>query len=465
MQRSLKLAELAVIWLGLRKRDKLRIDDRSGYICVYTKRFNCFGMILSKNNFDVRTIFYGMCLILSACAPSESVEELPVVNLDAADTRELNLSTLVDEVRVIPLETSEKYLISYPQACFADDFVLVGSFQVGSPRKPGRLFRFDLNGKFINEIGAGTGGKGPGEHMGEPLAIRYYEDEQLIQVNWGGKWRDPQLFNLAGDFVRDIHVPDSGSMGLQFVERWNDSTWFGSAFGIVGPNDFSPGDSNLVHFFTNDGRDVSDIPRLIFAARKHSIGLPPAPVHYKKNGRWKFFVTGLDTLFRIEDMRLVPEVVLQSEKYVNYNTVTKQEEFDRKALILSIAEGKDYWLLVRQILRIPLSVGHNFEVPFVFIDKNSMQATNIRLQDDVFGLLSGTFFGENLNWPDGQKPFQHNLLYTIVNADELVELLKNRSGEVTSEAQIELNKLENLQEDDNSVIFLFTLKDSIKLQL
>lgn len=125
-------------------------------------------MILSKNSVPVSRIFYGMCLILSVCAPSESDEELPAVDLDAADTRDVNLSTLVDEVRVIPLETSEKYLVSNAQIWSADDFVLVGSFQVGS-RKPGRLFRFDLNGKFINEIGAGTGGKGPGEHIGRTI--------------------------------------------------------------------------------------------------------------------------------------------------------------------------------------------------------------------------------------------------------------------------------------------------------
>ena len=211
--------------------------------------------------------------MLSACAPSGSDDELPVVDLDAADTRDVNLSTLIDDVRIIPLETSEEYLVSNPHVWFADDFVLVGSFQVGS-RKPGKLFRFDLSGKFINEVGAGTGGKGPGEHMGEPLVVRYYEDDQLIQVNWGGKSRDPQLFNLAGDFVRDIHVPDTGPMGLHYVERWDDSTWFGSAFGIVGRPE---GDSSLIHFFTSDGRKVSDIPRLIFPKGKPYPALSPAP--------------------------------------------------------------------------------------------------------------------------------------------------------------------------------------------
>lgn len=121
---------------------------------------------------------------LSACAPSGSDEGLPVVNLDATDTRDVNLSALVDEARIIPLETSEKYPVSNAQIWFSDDFVLVGSFQVGS-RRPGKLFRFDLNGKFINEIGTGTGGKGPGEHVGEPLIVRYYKEEQMIQVNWG----------------------------------------------------------------------------------------------------------------------------------------------------------------------------------------------------------------------------------------------------------------------------------------
>src|SRR5690606_944201 len=298
-------------------------------------------MILSIRNLHVSRILYSLCLILSACALSESDEGLAVVDLDAAETRDVNLSALIEEARIIPLETCAECLVSNAQVWFADDFILVGSFQPGMRSKPGRVFRFDLRGEFINEIGGGTVGKGPGGHLGEPLVVRYFEDGQLIQVNWGGKWRDPQLLNLAGDFVRDIHVPETGPMGLQYAERWNDSTWFGSAYGIVGRTD---GDSSLIHFFTSDGRTVGNIPRLIFPKDKPVMALPPAPAHYKKSDTWRFFVTGLDTLFRIEDVRLVPEVVFKSNNYVNYNTVTRQQELDKKMLILSIADGENYWL-------------------------------------------------------------------------------------------------------------------------
>jgi hypothetical protein len=400
-------------------------------------------------------LLYGLCLILSACGTSDLAQELPVVNLNNVPTQAVNLSTLLEEVRIIPLETGDNYLISYPQVWFADSFILVGSFQMGAQAQPGRLFRFDLNGKFLNEIG--KGGKGPGEHIGVPFGIRYFEDDSLIQVNWGGGGRDPQLFNLSGDFVQAVNVPKL-SNSFDFIERLNDSTWFGSGRGIVGPP-FSPGDSSLIHFFLSDGTKVSDIPRLKFSTSQRPLAMPPSPAHYMKGNSWKFFVNGLDTLFRIEKMHLVPEVVFQSENFVDYNAITKPEEFDGKELVLSITEGTNYWLLFRQVLQI--SMGTSWEVPFVLIYKNSLKAINVRLIDDVFQLFPETFFGTNLNWPDGRKPFQGNLMYTVVNADELLELLKNQTGKLDPKMQIELDKLKNLNVDDNPVIFQFKLRSSV----
>lgn len=82
-----------------------------------------------------------------------------------------------------------------------------------------RFFQFDLNGSFINEMG--TYGRGPGEHTYNPEGIRYYTDDSLIQVNWGGRGREPQLFDLAGNFVRDVHVPAINStkatLGLTYL--------------------------------------------------------------------------------------------------------------------------------------------------------------------------------------------------------------------------------------------------------
>jgi len=107
-------------------------------------------------------------------------------------------------------------------------------------------------------------------------------------------------------------------------------------------------------------------------------------------------------------------------------------------------------------------MGISWEVPFIFIDKNSLKAINIQLKDDIFHLFPDTFFGKNLNWSDGRKPFQGNLMYTVVNADELTEMLQNRTGELGPEIEIEIEKLRYLKEDDNPVVFQFTLRSSIK---
>jgi hypothetical protein len=54
----------------------------------------------------MRKTIYLLCLIASACAsPERKAEGVAVVDIEAAETRDVNLSSLIDNVRIIPLET------------------------------------------------------------------------------------------------------------------------------------------------------------------------------------------------------------------------------------------------------------------------------------------------------------------------------------------------------------------------
>lgn len=190
--------------------------------------------------------------------------------------------------------------------------------------------------------------------------------------------------------------------------------------------------------------------------------LEPAPVRYKYNGIWKYFKSNMDTVFRIKDMRLEPEVVFQGENYINSSTIG-QKDLNGKSWISSIAERQNYWLLLPTTVH-RMGSSRESEIPLIYVDKNSLKSINIHLNDDVFSIFPRTYFSENWNWRmrhDGRAPFQDSLMYLKVNADELVNLLKNRSEDIDPKFQSELSKLNDLKQEDNPVIFLFTLKDQI----
>lgn len=215
----------------------------------------------------------------------------------------------------------------------------------------------------------------------------------------------------------------------------------------------------MIHFFNMDGRKVRDVPRMIYPEGE-GMGNFLAPPHYKKNGIWKFFVSGMDTLFRVEDMRLVPEVVFEGESYLDPN-VHDGEETRGKAVVLAITEGENYWMFLRMIYRAGTEA---FAAPLTLINKETLGVTNLKLTDDLLHLFNELITLQNLTWPEGQKPFQDGQMYLTMDAVDVVEMLKNRSEDVSPEFQTELDKLENLKEDDNPVIFLFTFKDSIILE-
>ena len=112
------------------------------------------------------------------------------------EIKEVKLSEFIFDFQVIPLETKEECLIANNWITFCETSILVGTQHSTGPA---RLFRFDHQGNFINEIG--KPGNGPSEHTGYWINdIHCYNTNQTILANWYGGNSNPQIFNFKGSY-------------------------------------------------------------------------------------------------------------------------------------------------------------------------------------------------------------------------------------------------------------------------
>lgn len=108
----------------------------------------------------------------------------------------VTISDIASDVRYIPLETNDEYLVSRkPEYYFSDSLIFVSS--------DNRLLVFDYTGKFIRQIG--KPGRGPGE-IDLIAFISILEKEQIVivQTNWSRKL---MYFSFDGTFIKSISRP------------------------------------------------------------------------------------------------------------------------------------------------------------------------------------------------------------------------------------------------------------------
>lgn len=410
-------------------------------------------------------------LILSACSNKENQvlsevsaksgkislilsEKIPV------EPNEFLLSELVSDFRVIPLETRPECMISNTQLVFSKDFIFVGTQNF-----PGaaRLYRFDNNGKFLNEYG--KSGQGPGEHIGYMAdVIHCYENEKNILVKWVGTSEKPQLFDFNGSFLGEVKQPYEF---VRYIDRWSDSVWFST--GAMAGNVRNVADSFALVFYNSDGKIISQVPRIEYPPKNYK-GYTPSPWDpslYRFNNEWRLYMQGNDTVFRIMDFKLTPvAVIAPNAKTLPFNKPLATDELTGKNSFNILAETENNWFINKTIIDKaevrefrPGEWGGGFYTTrqLLIVDKKSKNGINARLVDDIFGLFPPEAF-VGLTWRDGK-------IFFAIQAIHLSKLMKDLKPEkITSqEAKTIIDNLKTLPEDSNPVIFSFTLKERVKL--
>jgi hypothetical protein len=377
------------------------------------------------------------------------------------EIKELKLSELIVDFKVIPLETKPECLISNTQIVFAKDFILVGTQNF-----PGaaRLYQFDNDGKFIIEIG--KPGKGPGEHIGYLADIIHcYEDNKTILVKWIGTSEKPQLFDYNGTLIKEIKQPYDLT---RYIDKWSDSIWF--SIGAFAGNIRMQRDSFALVFYNDVGKILNVIARREYPP-KNLTGYTPSPWGhslYKVDDHWRLFMGGNDTIFDIHNMKLIPAgVIIPDQNVLPFNKTIAPSDLPGKTSYNILSETENNWFLEKTIIKTaevtefrPGEWGGSFNTDrqLIIIDKKSKKAINAFLVDDIFNMLPSELLNGRLNW-------QNDRLYFALQTINLTKMIRESlKDKITNPEAIKImDKLKTIPEDSNPVIFSFSIKDRIKI--
>ncbi len=396
-------------------------------------------------------------------------DQLSIYNLDPETyiPKEFGMFDFVnDDLEIIPLETNLDCIVSYPNPTHIvveDEFILVGSSPPGM--QPGELLLFSKDGDFKHKFG--KGGRGPGEHVGRnPRKIRYYPEDSTVMIYWAGGQSTIQLFDLNGDFKYQIELPYPMAGTLEAtVERWEDSTWFATGVDDWGQRPYGgvqPEDSIRFVHFSKNGDVIKEIRRTNYPQlnklQLHEFTRWSRPYNYI--GTWKFNLRGNDTLFSVVNEVLIPDAILATpaaEFPLNIRVLRETDSF----LMLDIIK--------REIKGIKELGGNPFidsehERYFVLADKSSGKTYSVNLVDNAFFLLDdftmydGKFMDKRFQWRSDRLSFMLSPLQWL----QLAEGLDTTKLRTTIREKLKV--LDGLKEDDNLIVFTFTLRDEIDFE-
>ena len=130
--------------------------------------------------------FYVLCignLCLSCKQGEKGVQTFETINFFASYQDKLPLSTFVDTIELIPLETTDENLIGeITRLVYKDDKYYLRST---TGMRDGKLFVFDRTGKFIQQVG--YIGAGPGGYN-EFQDFTFTPEGEIVLISY------PQLF-------------------------------------------------------------------------------------------------------------------------------------------------------------------------------------------------------------------------------------------------------------------------------
>ncbi|MDZ7773158.1 MAG: 6-bladed beta-propeller [Balneolaceae bacterium] len=379
------------------------------------------------------------------------------INLDAIPEEpvEMGLSEFFEGMNVIRLESDPDALAMNAQLYFADDFILLGT--QGS--EAARLLRFDYQGNYLNEIGAA--GQGPGEHSGNMINnLAYYEDDNTVLADFGALGEPAQLFRPDGTFLDVVRWP---YRLMSNIQRLSADTYF-SYEGTAGRPRY-PRDSLKIVFYESDGTVTRRIDRSVYPPENTTEYTPygsASSVTY--NGEHKIYYPEDHTIYRVGDGELIPDAVIRPGENIRpYNKLMSPEEVEGTYDLELLSETDRYWLIKKSTIneveiqeftnqpgRYSTRISDSQEELLV-IDKETGEGRAVVFTDDLLHMLPEMFSKRLPPWQEGYGA------YLAMSADIYLKFLREseRIDRRTPEVQEKLQVLDDLEPEDNYVIFRF----------
>lgn len=158
--------------------------------------------ILSSRSFVAFSIVF-LFFFLSSCSDNKTSTTEEIIEIDvlqAFDTQKnINASDFIDEVDIIPLESSKESYFPGSSCYFVGQKYILALYNAGA-----QIFLFNRDGSFVRKIG--NKGKGPGE-FGDPREATMDPNEEFVYL-YDASYNKLFKYSVNGEFIKDYDVSD-----------------------------------------------------------------------------------------------------------------------------------------------------------------------------------------------------------------------------------------------------------------
>lgn len=366
-----------------------------------------------------------LLLLFCFCTTSFAQRTIDLYN-NLSNGQSVNLSSIANNIRYVPLETTENCLLSDDLQVYCTlNYLFVGD------QKTNCFYRFDKSGKFLNIIG--RKGDGPEEY---PNALFFYVDEASENVNIiSAQTKHLYKYSYSGVFQNKIALPESSWM----INRLgNNYVFYNNRFNRIKNN---PNVKEL--FLVNpQGKLIKSVPTTI-KEEEFDLVLFEFPFFYTYKNTLYYKNPLLDDVFQIDNNLNLKSVynIYTGPKTREKNDIKKPEQYAKRISVRCIFENEKITLV---------TYVYQNDFHYLLVDKNSGKTTNVGRSVAGFNddLKNGPLFR-----PYWLAQSKQNLLVSVLTYDEVEKQKQSFENIISKQA-----KLINRQADDNPIIVVVELK-------
>ncbi len=379
-----------------------------------------------------------ICITLLSCtAQKEELSNKVFIDLDEKVDESISITDFIEEIRIIPLETSADNMVGFVKQLEMDDEnIILHDYQ--------SIYCFDWDGKLLSKFS--HIGKGPGEYL-RIRNIRLFSEKKSILIS-DVKQKKILEYNFNGDFLREISIP--GSYG-HFV--------------LLKDNNIALHISKM-HSYINDST-CSDLAFLDMEGNvleRHMFHNRPLRFAFgnpftRPDSDGTYYYTRIFD-FNIYSVKGVgePDTAFQIDYGTDAGSIDDLKGNDIEAYDVFRKSGK--------LMRIdgPLNVGKhlaffNYQTGSIhmrLLNKSSMEMNHFKA-DSLKNFAPEYGFPIEL----AKDTYKDNFI-TVFDAVEMIEIMESITAEQKKTLQKEIpgfDLLESLDENDNPVLVFYKMKN------
>lgn len=343
-------------------------------------------------------------------------------------TREIALDEIIKKNTYIKLETTDSNFIGIiSKIIFTPENIIIGDNHIANS-----VYMFDLKGRFIKKIG--NKGNGPGEFSTFDHII-LTEDKKSIAIIDGNKSKII-FYDLNGNFINSKSLPYRSEIA-EYLDK--DHFVFSNTPGIY---DGSTNMNNTLLISDKSGKIINSHFPTTFT---NNFNLVAHGDRLKKIKNNIYYNPNLsDTIFQISKKDIKSKYVINVEK-LNKPGLENPDMATYIDFIKTKSSFNGAYVEVDNFLF--LGMFPNGASPIIYDKKNRSTIKTSKLSENILF----HFWGED----EIISSYKDSILVTSINPEKILKIYNQKTDDEKHELQ---DLIQNLNEESNPVIFLYTLK-------